>query len=85
MHRTTSDEPEVEVLRQVDLLPYVHQPLLLSWLVDLVARADGNDVYLFGVVDIVPTEQRDRTTSGDEDHVPPCGELDEACRVVSTH
>lgn len=45
--------PEVKVLPHLDLLPYVHQSLLLGWLVDFVIEAYRYDIYFLDMIDIV--------------------------------
>ena len=70
--------PEVEVLAHVDLLEYVHEPLLFSGLIYLVIERDRDGVGAFAVVDVVTSNKCDHGTLRDEDHVPPRGELDEA-------
>ena len=45
---------------------------------DFMVEGDLDDVLALAVIDIVPAEQGDRTTFGDEDEVPAGGESDEA-------
>jgi hypothetical protein len=55
--RVVWDAPEVKVLAHLDLLPHVHEPLLLRRLLDLVVRRDRHDLNLLHMIDVVPAQQ----------------------------
>jgi hypothetical protein len=73
-----SNTPEVEVLRDVDLLEDGYQSRFLSRLVHTVVKADRYHVRVVTVIQVVPAEKPDLPASGDYDHVPACSESDEA-------
>ena len=54
-NRRKFEVPEVEILREVDLLPNVHETLFFGRLLNFMVRRDCDNVYFIRVVDVVST------------------------------
>jgi hypothetical protein len=51
--------PEVEILGHINLFEYIHETLFLCRFLHFVIKADWDDVRVFTVVEIVPSEESD--------------------------
>ena len=69
--------PKIKVLGHVDLLKDSHEALFLAWLFDLVTRRYGKHFRLVAVIHVVTTDERDRGSLRDEQHVPARGKSHE--------
>lgn len=55
-----------------------YTPLFLSRFLDLLVKANGNNICMFHMVQIVAADQCDHGTLGNQDHIPSRGESNES-------
>ena len=72
------DTPEVEILGHIHLLEHTHESIFFGDSFYTVVVANWKDFGAFTMVHVVSAQQSDNGPLRDEDHVPSCGESDEA-------